>query len=132
MRRFPANQRVLLTLAVICALTLAACDQATGTPYAATPSAGQRMPGMTTSSGVPDQATPVTTDTVAIKEFAFAPGNVTIKVGATITWTNSDQDPHTVTSSGTGGPLKSPTLNTGDSYKYTFDKPGRYDYLCTI
>ena len=90
------------------------------------------MPGMTTSSGVPDQATPVTTDTVAIKEFAFAPGNVTIKVGATITWTNSDQDPHTVTSSGTGGPLKSPTLNTGDSYKYTFDKPGRYDYLCTI
>ena len=75
---------------------------------------------------------PVSTNAVAIKGFAFAPGTVTVKVGTTITWTNNDQDPHTVTSMGSGGPLKSPTLQTNDTYKYTFTQAGKFDYLCTI
>lgn len=30
------------------------------------------------------------------------------------------------------GPLSSAALATGQSYSYTFTKPGTYSYLCTI
>jgi plastocyanin len=30
------------------------------------------------------------------------------------------------------GPFHSPALGTGQSFRYTFTTPGRYDYLCTI
>jgi plastocyanin len=54
-----------------------------------------------------------------------------VKAGTTITWTNRDQDAHTVTAM-PGGAFHSPTLTTGQSYQYTFTTPGRFDYLCTI
>jgi len=66
-----------------------------------------------------------------IKNFAFAPATVTVAVGSTVTWTNDDQDAHTVTSND-GGPLRSAVLQTGGTYRYTFTRPGRYVYLCTI
>lgn len=92
------------------------------------------MPGMTmptaTSSGAP--AAPVAGNAVAITGFAFAPAALTVKMGTTVTWTNKDADAHTVTSQGSGGPLKSDALSTGQSYSYTFTTPGTYSYLCTI
>ncbi|WP_371400536.1 cupredoxin domain-containing protein [Kribbella sp. NBC_00662] len=74
----------------------------------------------------------VSTNTVDIKEFAFGPQSVTVKVGTTVTWTNDDQDPHTVTSQNGSGPLKSSTLQKGDKFQYKFTKAGTFDYLCTI
>ncbi|MDQ2710222.1 MAG: cupredoxin domain-containing protein, partial [Actinomycetota bacterium] len=71
------------------------------------------------------------TNTVAIQNFTFAPASVTVKAGTTVTWTNQDQDPHTVTSMNNGA-LKSPTLNHGEAFHYTFTTPGRFEYLCTI
>lgn len=80
----------------------------------------------------PVSSAPVATNSVSIKDFAFGPAEVTVKIGTTVTWKNADSDPHTVTSTGNSGPLRSPTLSQGESYSYTFAKPGRYDYLCTI
>ena len=115
-------------LAAAAALALTAC--AAPSPPAAPPSS---MPGMATMAPPsPTDAGNATTNTVAIKDFAFAPASTTVKKGTTVTWTNSDQDPHTVTSTGSGGPLRSPTLQTGQSYQYTFDTPGTFEYLCTI
>jgi len=74
----------------------------------------------------------VATNTVSIKNFAFDPPAITVKVGATVTWTNADQDPHTVTSDGKSGPLNSKPLNQGDTYQYTFAQAGTFSYLCTI
>ena len=73
---------------------------------------------------------PVATNTVAIKGFAFAPASITVKAGTTVTWTNQDQDAHTVTA--TNGSFGSQALDTGARYTFTFTKPGTYDYLCTI
>ncbi|MFD9964671.1 plastocyanin/azurin family copper-binding protein [Amycolatopsis sp. NPDC058986] len=116
-------------LLIAAALGLAACSAPpAATPAKAPSSAMPDMPGMTASSGGPA----VATDAVSIKDFAFAPGDVTVKAGATVTWRNEDQDPHTVTSTGNAGPLRSPTLNKGDTYRYVFATPGRYEYLCTI
>ncbi|MFF4688030.1 cupredoxin family copper-binding protein [Streptomyces sp. NPDC001307] len=85
-----------------------------------------------TSPGRSVAATPVSANAVAIKNFAFSPATLKIKAGTTVTWTNQDTDAHTVTSSGSGGPLRSPTLATHGTYTYTFTKPGSYAYVCTI
>lgn len=91
---------------------------------------GMTMPTMTGSSGSP--AAPVAGNAVSIMNFAFSPAALTVKAGTTVTWTNKDSDAHTVTSQGSGGPLRSAALATGQSYSYTFTKPGTYSYLCTI
>jgi len=67
---------------------------------------------------------------VAIQNFAFAPATLTVPVGTTVTWTNDDQDAHTV--SATGGAFKSAVLNNGGVFSYTFSTAGRYDYICSI
>ncbi|MFC0435663.1 plastocyanin/azurin family copper-binding protein [Kutzneria buriramensis] len=109
-------------------VALAACSPAQ-TPTAPSQSmTGMSMP--TTTQSTADAA--VATNTVAIKNFAFDPAVITVKAGTTVTWTNSDQDPHTVTSDGKAGPLNSKPLNQGDTYQYTFTVPGTFSYLCTI
>jgi plastocyanin len=46
-----------------------------------------------------------------------------------VTWTNQDQDAHTVAI--TGQPA-SPPLQNADSYMHTFAQPGTYPYSCSI
>lgn len=90
------------------------------------------MASMTASNAAPGNTAPVAGNAVTIKNFAFAPAALMVKVGTTVTWTNQDSDAHTVTSQDNGGPLASSPLNTGQTYSYTFTKPGTYAYLCTI
>src|SRR6476646_741713 len=117
--------RVGLVIPAVAGLAiLAGCRRPTCA--ATTPAAAESMPPAAGSG----QDAPVATNTVAIQNFAFSPATVTVKAGTTITWTNRDQDAHTVTA--ISGPFQSPTLNTGQSYQYTFSTPGRFDYLCTI
>jgi plastocyanin len=94
---------------------------------------GQMMSGMVmppASAPVAGQDAPVATASTAIQNFAFAPLTATVKAGTTVTWTIRDQDAHTV--SAMSGPFHSPTLTTGQSFRYTFTTSGHYDYLCTI
>jgi amicyanin len=70
---------------------------------------------------------------VAIKNLEFTPASITVKSGSTVTWTNMDDVPHTVTS--TGQPpaaINSPTLQKGDTFRFTFNQAGTYNYICTI
>lgn len=69
---------------------------------------------------------------VQMADYAFAPASITIDEGDTITWTNQDTAPHTVTT--TSGPqsLNSPYLSKGQSWSYTFSAPGTYEYYCTV
>ncbi|MGW3208493.1 cupredoxin domain-containing protein [Streptomyces sp. NPDC001135] len=93
------------------------------------------MPSMTMprpSPGTNTATAPVSSDTVAIKNFAFSPATLKVRAGTTVTWTNQDTDAHTVTSAGPGGPLRSPALATHGTFTYRFTKPGSYAYVCTI
>ena len=67
---------------------------------------------------------------VSIAGFAFAPATITVPVGASITWTNSDSAGHTVTAD--DGSFKSGTLTTGATFKQTFAAAGTYTYHCSI
>ncbi|WP_315719233.1 MULTISPECIES: cupredoxin family copper-binding protein [unclassified Bradyrhizobium] len=66
---------------------------------------------------------------VAIDNFTFAPAEVTVKVGDTVTWTNHDDIPHTVVSA---GKYRSKTLDTDDSFSFTFVSRGDYKYFCSL
>jgi plastocyanin len=67
---------------------------------------------------------------VKIDNFSFGPQIVTVPVGATVTWTNRDDIPHTVVS--TDGVFKSKVRDTDEKFAYTFTKAGTYSYYCSV
>jgi plastocyanin len=67
---------------------------------------------------------------VKIDNFSFGPQSVTVPVGATVTWVNRDDIPHTVVS--TDGVFKSKVRDTDEKFSYTFTKAGTYPYFCSV
>jgi len=67
---------------------------------------------------------------VKIDNFSFGPAELTIPAGATVTWVNRDDIPHTVVS--TDKVFKSKVLDTDDKFSFKFDKAGTYPYFCSI
>jgi plastocyanin len=67
---------------------------------------------------------------VKIDNFSFGPQTVKIPVGATVTWTNRDDIPHTIVS--TDGVFKSKVRDTDEKFSYTFTKAGTYSYYCSV
>jgi nitrite reductase (NO-forming) len=71
---------------------------------------------------------------------AFSPNPINAKVGDTVTWTNNDSQPHTVTSGSNGTPDKkfdsspnlNPLLTPGKTFSHTFTEAGTFDYYCQI
>ncbi len=70
------------------------------------------------------------TTTIDISGNAFNPSSKTISEGTTVKWVNNDGYAHTVTSD--NQVFSSGNINGGDSYTYTFNSTGTYDYHCTI
>ena len=68
--------------------------------------------------------------TVKIANFAFNPGVTTVPVGTAVTWTNNDDDAHSVVANNKA--FRSSPLDTGDSYTFTFTTPGTYAYHCGL
>lgn len=66
---------------------------------------------------------------VSIDNFTFAPNQLTVKVGDTVTWTNHDDIPHTVVSA---GKFRSKALDSDDSFSFTFSAAGDYQYFCSL
>lgn len=67
---------------------------------------------------------------IRIIDLDYDPREVTVAVGATVTWTNTGQAPHTVTDR--SGGWTSDVLPTGGTFQHTFDTVGRYEYICTL
>jgi len=72
-----------------------------------------------------------TPNTVFIDNFVFAPKDLTVKAGTTVTWTNRDDIPHGIASSNNAF-KKSGALDTDDSYSFTLTTPGTYQYFCYL
>lgn len=72
------------------------------------------------------------TASVTTSGFTFVPQVLNVAPGTTVTWTNTDGAPmvHTVTSSTPGYDYNSGNLASGESFSYTFVRPGVYDYFC--
>jgi plastocyanin len=66
---------------------------------------------------------------VWIQGMAFSPGIITITAGTTVTWTNKDAVPHTVTSTGN---FDSGSIANGGTFSFTFNSAGTYPYICSF
>ena len=67
---------------------------------------------------------------MSISNFKFNPATLTVPVGATVTWTNQDEEPHTVAAK--DGSFHSPGMDTHGTYCFTFTDAGLFDYICSI
>ena len=134
-----------VTALAVGVLLLAGCSSS---PPAAQPSitygsGGSAIPGMPGMSRMPSMPgapagtasatgspAAVAGDAVSIDNFAFAPATLTVRVGANVTWTNHDEEPHTVAAG--DGSFHSPGMGTGATYSHTFPTAGKFDYICSI
>ena len=115
---------IVAVAAAVTVLVLAACGSTASSGSSSTPSAASTSGGSAAA--------------VTIQNFAFTPQRLTVKAGTTVTWTNNDSAPHTVTSSDGISTSASTTslfngsVSPGATFSYTFAKAGTYYYLCTI
>jgi len=67
---------------------------------------------------------------IVIKDFKFSPESLTIKAGSTVTWVNTDDEPHNVVSD--AGLFRSGGFDTNETFVHKFDKPGTFHITCSI
>jgi plastocyanin len=126
------HYRVTVVALLAIVLLITACGSSAGgnAPRSAT----TPTPSPTSSSPV---ATPLAVAQVKIVTqgtmYVFLPATLTVKVGTQVVWSNDSNAPHTVSSDtgvfDTPDPLG---INPGQTYAFTFTKPGIYPYYCNI
>jgi len=67
---------------------------------------------------------------IGINEFKFAPAALEVLPGTTVTWTNHDEETHTITS--TTGAFGSAGLGNDETFAQTFTRSGAYEYFCAL
>lgn len=78
--------------------------------------------------------TPASADTqhVAMQDYAYGPGTLTVQVGDTVEWVNHDQASHDVATTSAPVAFHSPMLATGATWSFTFTVAGTYLYYCSV
>jgi plastocyanin len=132
--------------AATAALLVAGCSSSSTAP--STPTVDQLgsqasvtpgMPGGGTASasvapsgtGSPTEApAPTGPNAAGISNFAFAPATLTVPVGTQLTWTNKDEERHTVAAG--DGSFHSPGLGTNATYSDSVSTAGTHDYSCSL
>ncbi|MDQ3757679.1 MAG: plastocyanin/azurin family copper-binding protein [Actinomycetota bacterium] len=93
-------------------------------------------------SATPEASAP-SNDTVVVELVAFKPEQLTVGMGAMVTWQQKDPGAHTVTSGtvqqgGAGvtqqpdGKFDSGEVAEGASFEFTFAESGTYPYFCRL
>lgn len=84
-----------------------------------------------------DAATDAVVEAVTVREFAFAPAQISIPKGTTVRWRNDDAFRHTATSGETTGPENKADgrfdidlPERGSTGSFTFTEAGTYTYFC--
>ena len=89
---------------------------------------------LSSGSGNDADATPTVLDelavTIEIGGFRYRPPNLSLPVGATVTWVNRDTAPHD--SKARDETWGTDLLKRDEEYAITFDEPGTWEYYCTI
>jgi plastocyanin len=68
---------------------------------------------------------------VEMKNTAFDPADLTVKVGDTVKWENYDDFDHNVTAD-SGADFKSDDFGKDGTFEWTATKPGEVAYECTL
>ncbi|NIM18375.1 MAG: hypothetical protein GTO45_40865 [Candidatus Aminicenantes bacterium] len=88
----------------------------------------------TSSEVAPPEANPGSNqNTVTILDSSFSPSTITVSAGTTVTWVHRGNVVHTATSgtrNNAGGVFNSGDLTNGNTFQFTFQNPGDFDYHC--
>jgi plastocyanin len=103
------RQTTLLSVAAALALVAGGCGDEEGSAPDAAPPGGESIE-------------------VEIVEFEYVPETVTVPVGGEVTWTNSDEAPHTATAD--DGSFDTGKLKLDGTGTVVFDEPGSFEYYC--
>jgi plastocyanin len=123
--------RSSLTLVALVAIAGCAGPGRTSEPPIPTTPAGSAAPSAVASAAA--SATP-SSDAISIKGFAFAPDDLKVPVGTTVTWTNDEDAFHTVTSGSPASPsglFDSGEIDTGVEFSFIFTDEGTYPFFCS-
>ena len=88
---------------------------------------GALLPSTTTTLATTPGTPALDSGEVDVLDDWFSPITIKVTVGATVTWTNLGHNEHSTTSA--TWIFDSGHLFPGDSFSYTFTKPGVYPYL---
>jgi plastocyanin len=114
-------------LVAVGSLVLWGCGSDEDTEQPVTPSVvGDPLP--TASESDEEVREPVQAE-IVIADFEFV-GDQDVPVGGTVVVTNTDTASHTLTA--VDASFDSGTLAEGDSYEFTVDEPGTFEYRCKI
>ena len=128
-RKFFLTSLIVLSIAVGCSssptATLPPAPTATIVAPTATP---QSQPTSSAAQAPASAATLATAQQVQVEAWDdyFRPEKITVTVGTKITWVNLGTKKHNVAY----GDLFDQDFNPGETFSYTFDKPGVYQYYC--
>ena len=137
---------LLVTVMSLLSLFLVACGQSgadsgassetqstkapNASPNSNTEMSKMEMPARPSPGAGKDLPTSSTPNQVAVENFSFQPGTLTVAPGTTVTWVNHDDEPHTVNEN--NKTFKSGTLDTDAKFSYKFTSPGTYSYFCSL
>jgi plastocyanin len=111
---------------------------ATVTPGETTPKATESVPTKPSGPQTVSVNIPTGTAVPGCEETneCYLPASVTINVGDTVEWTNSDTAAHTVTggspAEGPSGVFDSSLILGGAQYSNTFEEAGSFNYFCMV
>lgn len=116
-------------VALVLVVALSGCGKSS-----ATSTTSAKSEPATTTTTIADSKFVVITEKPAIEvvDNEFQPVYAKVKVGTTITFTNTGRNAHNVTPSVKGAFTKSSDLTTGQTFTLTLDKVGDVPYYCTI
>jgi plastocyanin len=111
---------------------ISACG-ASGSPAA--PATATAAPAATTAAAATATAAPTLTPSptsapavVEMGDHFFDPAQLTVKVGATVTWKSVGQSTHDLAAR--DGSFSLGAMSFGQTFSFTFTKAGRYPYVC--
>lgn len=149
MSPFPAARGAITGALLLTLLAVTGCVGATGGPASGSSAPAADAPASSAPASEPAAAAPAG-DGVEIIAMGleFTPTDLTVPVGTTVRWVNQESITHTVTSGpwgdvnestglrGTQTPdglydqTLSPMGEDGDTFEFTFEEPGTYQFFC--
>jgi len=69
---------------------------------------------------------------VRMNDLKYEPAALTVRVGQTVTWVNTDTVVHDVVNAQEGEEPASPLFGEGRTYAFTAREPGTIRYVCTV
>ena len=85
---------------------------------------------LTAACQATEPSAPVATNQVDLpRSYKFAPEDITVPAGTTVTWTNNDTFTHTVRLLDSG---EDQMLRPGETVTHGFEQPGLFRYDCSL